>query len=113
MLSKNVDNKKCAPKLIFFNEKKIEKDSDNFRHRKLTLKVRILPFLTSFTQLTARLKNFLRFWLLVLDLKEGLVECAIVCVKSEVILEHSVPMHAQSKVVNKYYMFYTEKQDLE
>ena len=30
MLSKNVNNKKCAPKLIFFNEKKIEKDSDNF-----------------------------------------------------------------------------------
>ena len=30
MLSKNVNNKKCAPKLIFFNEKKIEKDFDNF-----------------------------------------------------------------------------------
>ena len=30
MLSKNVNNKKCAPKLIFFNEKKNEKDSDNF-----------------------------------------------------------------------------------
>ena len=30
MLSKIVNNKKCAPKLIFFNEKKIEKDSDNF-----------------------------------------------------------------------------------
>ena len=30
MLSKNVNNKKCAPKLIFFNEKKIEKDSDEF-----------------------------------------------------------------------------------
>ena len=29
-LSKNANNKKCAPKLIFFNEKKIEKDSDNF-----------------------------------------------------------------------------------
>ena len=29
MLSKNVNNKKCAPKLIFFNEKK-EKDSDDF-----------------------------------------------------------------------------------
>ena len=29
-LSKNVNNKKCAPKLIFINEKKIEKDSDNF-----------------------------------------------------------------------------------
>ena len=30
MLSKNVDNKTYAPKLIFFNEKKIKKDSDNF-----------------------------------------------------------------------------------
>ena len=30
MLSKNVNNKKCAPKLVFFNEKKIEKDSDDF-----------------------------------------------------------------------------------
>ena len=42
--SKNVNNKKCAPKLIFFNEKKIEKDSDNFWHRKLTLKVRNWQF---------------------------------------------------------------------
>ena len=40
----------------------------------------------TFTQLNARLKNFLRGWLLVLSLKEGLVECATVCVKSEVIL---------------------------
>ena len=30
MLSKNVNNKYYAPKLIFFNEKKIEKDSDDF-----------------------------------------------------------------------------------
>ena len=30
ILSKNVNNEKCAPKLIFFNEKKIEKDSDDF-----------------------------------------------------------------------------------
>ena len=30
MLSKNVYNKKYAPKLVFFNEKKIEKDSDDF-----------------------------------------------------------------------------------
>ena len=36
---------------------------------------------------TDRLKNFLRGWLLVLDLKECLVECATVCVKSEVILK--------------------------
>ena len=32
--------KKRAPKLIFFNEKKIEKDSDDFWIRKLTLKVK-------------------------------------------------------------------------
>ena len=37
----------------------------------------------------ARLKNFLRGWLLVLGLKEGLVEYATLCVKSEVILEHT------------------------
>ena len=42
--SKNVNNKKHTPKLIFFNEKKIEKDSDNFWHRKLTLKVRNWQF---------------------------------------------------------------------
>ena len=38
--------KKCAPKLIFFNEKKIEKDSEDFWHRKLTLKVKFWLFLT-------------------------------------------------------------------
>ena len=42
--------------------------------------------MTTFAQLSARLKNFLRGWLLVLGLKEGLVECATVCVKSVVIL---------------------------
>jgi hypothetical protein len=52
------------------------------------LKVSILQFSTTFTQLTARLKNFLRGWLLVFGLKEGLVECATVCVKSEVILKY-------------------------
>ena len=40
----------------------------------------------TFTQLNARLKNFLRGWLLVLRLKECLVECATLRVKSEVIL---------------------------
>ena len=30
MLSKNADNKKYATKLIFFKEKKIEKDLDDF-----------------------------------------------------------------------------------
>ena len=33
-----------------------------------------------------RPKNFFRSWLLILDLKECLVECATVCFKSEVIL---------------------------
>ena len=66
------------------------KDSDHFWHRKLTLKVRILQFLNTFTQLTDRLKNFLMGWLLVLGLKERLLECATVCVKSEVILIHKL-----------------------
>ena len=43
-------------------------------------------FLTTFTQVTTRLKNFLRRWLLVLGLKECLVKCATMCPKSEVIL---------------------------
>ena len=30
ILSKNANNKKCASKFVFFNEKKIEKDSDDF-----------------------------------------------------------------------------------
>ena len=47
-----------------------------------------VQFLMTFTQLTARLKNFLRGWLLVLGLKECLVECATMCVKSEVILTY-------------------------
>ena len=42
--------------------------------------------MTTFTQLNARLKDFLNVWLLVLSLKEFLVECATLCVKSEVIL---------------------------
>ena len=50
------------------------------------MKVKILQFLTTFSQLTARLENLLRGWLLILSLKEGLVECATACVKSEVIL---------------------------
>ena len=48
--------------------------------------------MTTFTQLTARLKNFLMGWLLVLSLNDGLVECATVCVKSEVILLYLVPL---------------------
>ena len=45
-----------------------------------------VKFLMTFTQGTARLKNFLIGWLLVLSLKEGQVEPATLCIKSEVIL---------------------------
>ena len=38
--------KKCSPKLVFFNEKRIEKDWDDFWRRKLTLKVKFWQFLT-------------------------------------------------------------------
>ena len=46
ILAKNVGNKKCLPKLLFFNEKQIEKYSDDFPHRKLTLKVKFWHILT-------------------------------------------------------------------
>ena len=59
MLSKYVSNKKCAPKLIFFNEKKIEKDSDNFWHRKSTLKVKRLGDFALFD--TSPLTQFSKF----------------------------------------------------
>ena len=62
------------------------KISFSFWHRKLTLKVRILHILTTFTQVTAGLKNCIMCWLLFLGLKEGLVKCATVCIKSWVIL---------------------------
>jgi hypothetical protein len=38
--SNNDNNKKPSSKLIFVNEKKNQKDSNDFRHRKLTLKVK-------------------------------------------------------------------------
>ena len=43
--SKNVNNKKCAPKLVFFNEKN-QKDSNYFLQENLTLKVICCHFLT-------------------------------------------------------------------
>ena len=46
-LSKNVFYKKCGPKLIFFSEKKIQKDSNDFWHKKLTWKVKFCHFLTA------------------------------------------------------------------
>ena len=66
----------------------------------MTLKVRILPFLTTFAQLSARLKNFLGGWLVVLGIKEGLVECATMCVKSVVILISVDQDHMMMKQVD-------------
>ena len=82
--------KKSAPIIIFFNENFFQNDFDNFWHRKLSLKFKILPFLKTFTQLTTRLKHFLMDWVLVLGLIEGLVECAPFCLKSEVILVYTM-----------------------
>ena len=60
----------------------------------------------TFIQLTARLKNFLRGWLLALGIKEGMVECATLCVRSEVMLMYihstEVIMPLQDSVVNEY-----------
>ena len=61
-----------------------------------------VQFLTTSAQLSARLKNFLRGWLLVLGLKEGLVECATVCVKSVVIL---IYMHLHQSTLRKGVFF--------
>ena len=47
MLHKITKNKKCAPKLIFFNEIFFYKDSDDFWRWKLTLKIRFWHFLTA------------------------------------------------------------------
>ena len=60
--SKNVNNKKHAPKLIFSNEKKIEKDSDNFWHRKLTLKVRNWHFLIAWFRADVDLTKKFFLW---------------------------------------------------
>ena len=87
-LSKNVNNQKCAPQMKFFNENFFLKDSDNFWHRKFTLKVKIMQFLTTFTQLNARSKKILQGWLLALSIKEDPAICAIVCNKNWVILKY-------------------------
>ena len=63
--------------MIFINEIFFRERFRSF----LNFEARILPFLTTFTQLTERLKKFLRDWLLVLGLNEGLVECATLCAK--------------------------------
>ena len=44
--SKNANKNICAPNLIFFNEFFFQKYSDNFWHRKVTLKVRNWHFLS-------------------------------------------------------------------
>ena len=70
---------KNVPLKLYSTMKKNQTDLDDFESQNFEI-------FDIFTQLTTRLKNFLRGWLLILGLKEGLVECATVCVKSEVIL---------------------------
>ena len=69
------------------------------------MKDRFLQFLTTFIQLTARLKNFLMDWLLVKTkpssrpkgLEEGLEECVTLCIKSWVILYIHYSTECQQK----------------
>ena len=56
--------------------------------------------MTTFTQVTARLKEFLKGRLLVLGLKEGLVESATVCVNSWVILTGTTGINNANNVHN-------------
>ena len=72
--------------MIFFNKKKKRKIRTIF-DMKLTLKGRILQFLTMFTQLNAKSKKFLWGWLLASSIKDGPVKCAKVWGKSVVILK--------------------------
>ena len=91
--SKTVNNKKYVHKMIFFNEKYHFRGTLFVIHifwklpfsKHFTFKIDV-QFLMTFTQLTARLKNFLRGWLLISSLKEGMVECGTVFAKSKVIL---------------------------
>ena len=64
------NNKTCAPKLIFFNEKKKEKDSDDFWCRKFTLKVKFWHFLTPphYTNLQNSMISFDYTWFLAKNL---------------------------------------------
>ena len=58
MLHKISKNKKCAPRLIFFYKIFFYKDSDDFWHWKLTLKIRFWHFLTAiFGHLTSLMKK--------------------------------------------------------
>ena len=47
---------------------------------------KVLENFKIFAQVNSRLMEFLMGWLVVLGLKKCLVECATVCIKSEVIL---------------------------
>ena len=67
---------------LLFNKKKIQ----SFFTYKIDFESQNLPFLTNFTQLTARLKNFLIGRLLGWHQKECLEECTKVFDKSVVIL---------------------------
>ena len=60
MLSKNVNNKKCAPKLVFFNEKKIEKDLTDFWTWKIDFESQILALSDTFPLIQfSKFNNFL------------------------------------------------------
>ena len=84
----------CSQIIVFFNDKIFAKVSDNFWCTKLTLKVRILQFSTTFTQVYTRPKQNLLGSSLAFTPNEGLVRCAKVHNKSWVILIPTVPIYS-------------------
>ena len=58
--------------------------------------------MTTFIQLTTTPKNFLRCRLLVLGLNKSLVECAIVCIKSEVVLTLAMSKKSRKMILEAF-----------
>ena len=107
MLSKNVNNKRCAPKLIFFNEKKIEKDLDNFWRRKLTLKVRNCQFLITWFRACVDLPEKFSYEKVLFFTQLGYhLMCRLL--KKSYMLSNMYLLHAierQTRFEEKYYLY--------
>ena len=68
--------------------------------------------MTTFAQLSARLKNVLGGWLWVLGIKEGLVECATVCVKSVVILMYLYVLENANACIHMAWIILLDRQSI-
>ena len=85
-LFKNWRYQKMCSFIDIFQWKRIEKDSIDFWHRKLTLKIIFWWFLSHHTQVNASPITKITSWLKFLGKNLHLVGCATVCGKSKVML---------------------------